>query len=81
MTDIHTQFIELSELRIGMYVYLDVGWMDHPFPISNFKISTQEQIDTIRSLGIERIRYAPIKALPPMRPLITHRLPMPSSPP
>ncbi|MBC3809823.1 HD-GYP domain-containing protein [Undibacterium aquatile] len=62
MTDIHTQFIELSELRIGMYVYLDVGWMDHPFPISNFKISTQEQIDTIRSLGIERIRYAPDKS-------------------
>ncbi|WP_423709520.1 HD-GYP domain-containing protein [Undibacterium sp. WLX3042] len=62
MTDTHTQFIELSELRIGMYVYLDVGWMDHPFPISNFKISSQEQIDTIRSLGIERIRYAPDKS-------------------
>ncbi|MFZ6777551.1 HD-GYP domain-containing protein [Undibacterium sp. Ji83W] len=64
MTDIHTQFIELGQLRIGMFVYLDVGWMDHPFPVSNFKISSQSQIDTIRSLGLERIRYAPDKSSP-----------------
>ncbi|MBC3920903.1 DUF3391 domain-containing protein [Undibacterium sp. CY18W] len=64
MTDIHTQFIELSQLRIGMFVYLDVGWMDHPFPVSNFKISNQSQIDTIRSLGLDRIRYAPDKSTP-----------------
>lgn len=64
MTDIHTQFIELSQLRIGMFVYLDVGWMDHPFPVSNFKISSQSQIDTIRSLGLERIRFAPDKSTP-----------------
>ncbi|MCH8621401.1 HD-GYP domain-containing protein [Undibacterium sp. TS12] len=64
MTDIHTQFIELSQLRIGMFVYLDVGWMDHPFPVSNFKISNQGQIDTIRALGLERIRYAPDKSAP-----------------
>ena len=65
MTDIHTQFIELSQLKIGMFVYLDVGWMDHPFPVSNFKISTQSQIDTIRSLGIERVRFAPAKSTLP----------------
>lgn len=62
MTDIYTQFIELSQLRIGMFVYLDMGWMDHPFPVSHFKITSQAQIDTIRSLGIERIRYAPDKS-------------------
>ncbi|MDE2428631.1 MAG: DUF3391 domain-containing protein [Burkholderiales bacterium] len=68
MTDIHTQFIDLSQLRIGMFVYLDVGWMDHPFPVSNFKISSQSQIDTIRSLGIDRIRYAPEKSTPEQLP-------------
>jgi putative nucleotidyltransferase with HDIG domain len=62
MTDIHTQFIDLSQLKIGMFVYLDMGWMDHPFPVSNFKISNQSQIDTIRSLGIDRIRFAPEKS-------------------
>lgn len=62
MTDIQTQFIEVSQLRVGMFIYLDVGWMDHPFPVSNFKISSQAQIDTIQSLGLERIRYAPAKS-------------------
>lgn len=64
MADIHTEFIDLSQLKVGMFVYLDMGWMDHPFPVSNFKISSQEQIDTLRSLGLERIRYAPAKSSP-----------------
>ncbi|MFZ6724736.1 HD-GYP domain-containing protein [Undibacterium sp. MH2W] len=62
MTDIHTQFIDLSELRLGMFVYLDVGWMEHPFPVSHFKISHPSQIDTLRSLGLQRIRYSPDKS-------------------
>jgi len=51
--------IAVSDLRLGLYVYLDLGWMDHPFPLNRFKISTQEQIDTIRSLGLQSLRYAP----------------------
>lgn len=54
-----TEFIEVSSLRIGMFVHLDVGWMDHPFPFGSFKIKSQDQIDTIRSLGVARVRYSP----------------------
>lgn len=64
MTDIHTQFIDISQLRIGMFIYLDMGWMDHPFPVSNFEIRNQAQIATLRTLGLERIRYAPEKSAP-----------------
>ena len=64
MSDIHTQFIEISQLRIGMYVYLDVGWMDHPFPVSSFEIRTQAQLATIRGLGLDQIRYSPEKSSP-----------------
>ncbi|MDO8650659.1 MAG: DUF3391 domain-containing protein [Undibacterium sp.] len=64
MTDIHTQFIDISQLRIGMFIYLDMGWMDHPFPVSSFEIRNQAQIATLRSLGLERIRYAPAKSAP-----------------
>jgi len=40
--------------------------MDHPFPLNSFKIRTQQQIDTIRSLGVEQVRYSPEKSeLPP----------------
>lgn len=64
MTDIHTQFIEISQLRIGMFIYLDMGWMDHPFPVNSFEIRTPTQLATIRALGLERLRYAPEKSSP-----------------
>lgn len=33
--------------------------MSHPFPLSSFKISSAEQIETIRSLSLKRIRWSP----------------------
>lgn len=62
MADSQTHLIEVTRLRVGMHIHLDLGWMDHPFSLSSFKISSQEQIDTIRSLGLERIRYSPDKS-------------------
>lgn len=42
-----------------MYVFIDLGWMAHPFPLNRFKIKSEEQIHTIRALGIRNIRYSP----------------------
>jgi len=49
MTDTTHQFISPAELRIGLYIYLDIGWMDHPFPVSSFEIRTQEQIQKLQA--------------------------------
>ena len=57
-------FVSVRDLRMGLYVDLDVGWMAHPFPTSRFKISTPEQIAVLRDLGSERIRYVPAKSDP-----------------
>src|SRR3954469_12605599 len=51
--------IQASALRIGMFVHLNVGWMSHPFPLSSFKLTTQEQIETIRALGLSRLTWSP----------------------
>ena len=51
--------VEIQELRVGMFIHLDLGWMSHPFPLSSFKISSAEQIETIRSLGLPRLRWSP----------------------
>lgn len=68
--DSEARFIDVDALRIGMYVYLDLGWMQHPFALNNFKITTREQIDTILGLGINRIRWSPEKSDPePAAPL------------
>lgn len=59
MKDRQADFIDVADLRPGVYVYLDVGWMGHPFALNSFRINSVEQIATIRGLGIERIRYSP----------------------
>ena len=50
-----TSTVEPQDLRVGMFIHLDGGWMSHPFPLSSFKISSAEQIDTIRSLGLRKV--------------------------
>lgn len=54
-----TAQIEVEALRVGMFIHLDVGWMSHPFPLSSFKIVSADQIATIRSLGLKRVRWSP----------------------
>jgi putative nucleotidyltransferase with HDIG domain len=52
-------FIDVSQLQIGMYIHLDLGWMDHPFTLSNFKVKDEEQISIIKKTGIKKLRYDP----------------------
>jgi putative nucleotidyltransferase with HDIG domain len=58
-------FVDVDELRIGLFVHLDLGWMKHPFALGSFKITEQSQIATIRGLGLGRIRWSPEKSDPP----------------
>ena len=62
MTKSESQFVDIAELRIGLFVELDVGWMSHPFPTGSFKLSTPQQIEAIRALGVNRIRIIPSKS-------------------
>jgi len=60
--------ISVEQLQVGVYVHLDVGWMNHPFNFNNFKIKNKGQIKTIRGLGLNSVRWDPersdIKPLP-----------------
>ncbi|MBS0447444.1 MAG: DUF3391 domain-containing protein [Proteobacteria bacterium] len=51
--------IDVHAIRIGMFVHLDLGWMSHPFPLSSFKVANADQIATIQSLGLRRVRWSP----------------------
>jgi putative nucleotidyltransferase with HDIG domain len=61
--------IEVNRLRPGIFIHLDLGWMDHPFITNKFQIKDEEQIATIRSLGLKQVRYVAAKStvlpLPP----------------
>ena len=61
--------IHVEQLRVGLYVHLDLGWMDHPFTLSNFKLDDEAQIQKIKSIGLKTLRYDPHRSdcmpLPP----------------
>ena len=64
-------FLNIADLRPGHFVHLDMGWMDHPFPMGSFKLTSQQQIETIRSLGLTRVRWSPEKSDLPANPTNT----------
>ncbi|MDP3842810.1 MAG: DUF3391 domain-containing protein [Oxalobacteraceae bacterium] len=49
----------MDQLRVGLYIHLDLKWFEHPFAFSHFRIKNEEQIKTIRSLGLKAVRYNP----------------------
>ena len=52
----------VEDLRIGIYVQLEGGWLSHPFPLSSFRISTEDQIRTLRGMGLRKVRWVPEKS-------------------
>lgn len=54
--------ISPDQLRVGLYIHLDLGWMDHPFTFSNFKIRSEDQIAQIKALGLKQLRYDPLRS-------------------
>ena len=54
--------VAVQDLKIGMFIRLELGWMSHPFPLSSFRITTAEQIATLRGLGLERVIWDPARS-------------------
>ncbi len=57
--------IAVAALRVGMFVHLDVGWMNHPFRLSNFVIESPEQLVLLQSLGLKHVRWSPGLSIDP----------------
>lgn len=62
----NAHYIAPDQLRIGLFIHLDLSWLHHPFSFSSFKIKSDAQIQTLRSLKLKRIRYDPDRSdVPP----------------
>jgi putative nucleotidyltransferase with HDIG domain len=62
-----TQDILMEQLKVGLYIHLDLKWFEHPFAFGQFKIKSDDQIQTLRGLGIRSVRFDP--ALSDVSPL------------
>jgi putative nucleotidyltransferase with HDIG domain len=58
--------IAVEDLRVGMFVHLDLGWWAHPFALSSFRLTSPEQIATIKGLGVKQLRWSPEKSEAPV---------------
>jgi HD-GYP domain-containing protein (c-di-GMP phosphodiesterase class II) len=54
--------IAIDDVRVGMYVQLDGGWMRHPFARSSFRIGEAAQLLALRQLGLSHVRWVPEKS-------------------
>lgn len=52
--------VAVDRLQPGVYVSLaGVSWLDHPFLLNRFRISDNDQIKVLRSLGLKEIEWDP----------------------
>lgn len=55
-------YIAVEQLCIGLFVRIELGWLDHNFPLNSFKIKNAQQIEQIRQLGLKEILYDPARS-------------------
>ncbi len=48
-----------DELKVGMYVDLNCSWFWHPFASKTFKITSENELTVIRSLGLNTVLVDP----------------------
>jgi putative nucleotidyltransferase with HDIG domain len=53
--------IVIEQLQVGMFVILDLHWLDHDFARNSFKIKNEEQLIKLRQLGLKKIRIDPAR--------------------
>lgn len=51
--------IDVDALRPGMFVQLDLGWLQHPFARNRFKLENAQQIARLRQLGVREVMVWP----------------------
>lgn len=56
-------YLDTDQLQIGIHICLDMAWVDHNFRSSNFTIKSEGQLNTLRLMKLNKIRYDPLKSL------------------
>ena len=55
--------IAIDCLQPGIYISLDgIGWMEHPFLLNHFRITTQQQIGALRRMGLTEVQWDPARS-------------------
>lgn len=55
-------YVSADQLKVGLFVFVDLPWFRHPFAFDRFKIKTDSQITQLRELGVPRFRIDPARS-------------------
>ncbi len=55
-------YVSVDDLAPGVYVHLDMRWVEHGFSLNSFKIRNVGQIAQIKALGLKKIRIDPARS-------------------
>jgi len=58
MTDTSLERIQINQLRVGVFVHLDLHWTQHPFQFGSFLVKNEAQLAQLRALGLSHIYYS-----------------------
>jgi HD-GYP domain-containing protein (c-di-GMP phosphodiesterase class II) len=57
------QTVSVDLLQPGVFISIDeVRWLDHPFLLNRFRLSSEEQIKVLRSLGLKTVAWDPARS-------------------
>lgn len=59
MAESTLELIDVSRLRVGMYVQIDLHDAAHSLPTGGYLIKTDAQLAELRASGLKRVRYSP----------------------
>jgi putative nucleotidyltransferase with HDIG domain len=54
--------VKIDQLRVGVFIQLDLKWFAHPFLSNSFKITKPSMIETLRELGLKSVICIPEKS-------------------
>ncbi len=55
-------FVTADELRLGLFVILDLPWFKHPFTLNSFRIRGEDQLRELQALRLPRYRIDPARS-------------------
>jgi len=68
MAESTLELIDVSRLRVGMYVQIDLHDAAHSLPTGGFLIQSDAQLGQLRASGLKRVRYSPKQSTVPPLP-------------
>lgn len=54
--------IDIEQVQLGMFVILDMHWLDHDFARNSFKVKNEQQLAKLKRLGLKKIRIDPARS-------------------